>query len=77
MEGKLEILGKYLKFEEIISFYSIFSSIMQTLYSTSDDVQQNCHVLVTTVYNFNLACQHIQLKGNLKYWEQTRHMKKL
>ena len=50
---------------------------LQTLYSIIDYVEQNCHVLVTTLYNFNLACQLTKLKENLKYWEQTRNMKKL
>ena len=50
---------------------------LQTLYSTIDYVEQNCHVLVATMYNFNLACQLTKLKENLKYWEQTRNMKKL
>ena len=77
MEEKLKLLGTYLESEEIISFYPKFLCILQTLHSTSDYVEQNCHVLVTTVYNFNLACQHIYLKENLKYWKQTGNMKKL
>ena len=49
---------------------------LQTLYSTNDYVKRTCHVLVMTLYNFNLACQLIKLKENLKYWEQTRNIKK-
>ena len=30
-----------------------------------------------TLYNLNLACQHIELEENLKYWKQTKNLKKL
>ena len=50
MEGRVEILVTNPKAEEIISFYPIFSCISKTLYSTSDYVEQNCHVLVTILY---------------------------
>ena len=29
-------------------------------------MEQKCHVLVTTLYNLNLACQHILMEGKLK-----------
>ena len=32
---------------------------LQTLYSMSDYIEQNCHVFVTTIYNLNLAGQLI------------------
>ena len=76
MEGKPKILWTNPKSEEIISFYPIFLCILQTLYSISDYIQQNCHFLVTTLYNLNLTCQHIQLKENLNYWKQTTNLKK-
>ena len=64
MEGKPKILGTNPKSEEIISFYPIFLCILRTC---SDYVQQNCHVLVTVIYNLNLACQHKKLEiTNLK-----------
>ena len=40
-------------------------------------IEQNCHVLVTTLYNVNFACQLIYIKENLKYWKETRNMKTL
>ena len=59
MEGKPKILRINPKSEEIISFYPIFLCILQTLYSISDYIEQNCHFLVTTLYNLNLTYQHI------------------
>ena len=50
---------------------------LQTLYSTINYIEQNCRILVTTLYNLNLACQLIKLKENLKYWKETRNIKKL
>ena len=47
MEGKPKISGTNPKPEEITSFYPILLCILHTLYSTSDYVEQNCHVLVT------------------------------
>ena len=41
---------------------------MQTLYSASGCVWQNCHVLVMTLYSLNLPYQHI-IEGNLKLFE--------
>ena len=35
-------------------------------------IEQNCHVLVMTLYNLNLAWQVILLKENITYWKQTR-----
>ena len=58
--------------------YKLLSPIfmlLQTSYSTRN-YEQNCHVLVATIYNLNLACQLILMKKNLKYWEQTRNLKK-
>ena len=34
-------------------------------------------MFVITLHNLNLACQHTQWKENLKYWKQTKHLKKL
>ena len=59
MEGRLKISETYQTSEEIISFYRQF---LQTLYSTSNYIEENCHVLVTSLYNLNLACQHIKWK---------------
>ena len=63
MEGKLKILGRNHKFEEIISLYPIFLCILKTFiqYCSSDYyVEQICHVFVTILfYNLNLACQVI------------------
>ena len=39
---------------------------LQTLYSTSDYIEQNCHVLVTSLCNLSLACQHIKWKEILE-----------
>ena len=50
---------------------------LQTFTEYSDYVEQNCHVLITTFYNLIIAFQLIKLKENLKYWEQTRNLKKL
>ena len=50
---------------------------LQTLYSTIDYLEQNYRILVTTFYKFNLACQLMKWKENLKHWEETRNMKKL
>ena len=44
---------------------------------THEFVEKKSHVLVTTLYNLNLACQHIKWKGNVKYWKQIRNLKKL
>ena len=57
MEGRLNILETYLKSEEIIRFYPQFSCICR-LY-TCDYIEQNGHVLVTTIYNLHLTCQPI------------------
>ena len=68
MEGKPKISGTNPKPEEIINFYPIFLCILQTLYSTSDYVEQNSHVLVTVIYNLST---HI-IEGKLKILE-TNH----
>ena len=38
----------------------------------SGHVEQNCHVLVTTLYIHNIASQLIELEENLKYWGQKK-----
>ena len=73
MEGIVKILETYPKSEEIISFYPHIFVHLQTFIH----VDQNCHVLVTRIYNLNFAWQHIRWKENLKYCEQTRNLKKL
>ena len=47
MEASVKILEIYPKSGEIMSFYPQFSCICRLHYSTSDYVQQNCHVLFT------------------------------
>ena len=53
MDGRVKVLETYPKSEEIISFYPIFSSIYRLLQRY---IEQNCHVLVTTLYNLNFIC---------------------
>ena len=43
MEGRVKIVETYLKSEELLSPICMH---LQALYSTSDYVEQNCHVLV-------------------------------
>ena len=73
--GRVKILQTYPKYKEIANFYPIFSCILHCKLQTY--VEQICHVLVTTLYNLNIACQHIQWNENLKYWEQTLNLKKV
>ena len=75
MEGKLKILETNPKSEKIISFYTIFSCILQILYSTSNYIELDCPALVTILFTLNLTCQHIILE-NLRYWKQTTSLKK-
>ena len=56
MEVKLEILETNKKSEEILHFYLIFGVFMDFY---CDAIKRNVHLLVTTIYNINLACQHI------------------
>ena len=72
MAGRVKILEIYLKSEEIISFYPYFHPFAD-FYKRY--VEQNCHILVTTLYNLNFTCRLIQIKENLKYWTETRNMK--
>ena len=44
---------------EIISFYPIFFVYFQTFILSSGYIEQNCHVLMMTLKNLNLACQDI------------------
>ena len=48
MEGSVKILETYPESEEIISFYP-------HPFADFYNVEENCHVLVTTLYNLNLA----------------------
>ena len=54
MEERVKILEIYTKSEEKKAFSPYFCTFTDF---HSDYVKQNCHVLVTTLYNFNLACQ--------------------
>ena len=54
------MLETHKKSEEIISILSQIFMHLKNLYGTSDYVEQNCHVLVATLYNLNLACQLIK-----------------
>ena len=68
MEGRVKILETYPKSEEIISFYPIFSSIC--IYKRC--VEQNCHVLVTTLYtSISLVSTHIN-EGKLKILDRNK-----
>ena len=65
LEGKPKVLRTCPKTKNY-KLLSHILCILQTLYSTCDYVEQNCHVLVTVIYNLNLASQHIKLKENFK-----------
>ena len=56
IEVKLEILETNKKSEEILHFYLIFGVFLDFYCGA---VKRNIHVLVTILYNLNLACQHI------------------
>ena len=59
---KMEERVKILETYPFVEFYKRF-------------IDENCHVLVTTLYNLNFACQLIKMKENLKYCTETRNMK--
>ena len=66
MEGRVRILETYPKSEEIIKLLSPVFMQLQTLYSTSDYAEQNCHVFVIRLYRFNSAYQLNIIEGILK-----------
>ena len=59
MEGRDKILETYPKSEEITAFLPNFQAFADFINEYCDYVEQNCHVLVTSIYNLNLACQPI------------------
>ena len=77
MNGRVKILEIYPKSEEIMSFYPKFLCFCRLYTVLAITFQQNCHVLVTTLYNLNLTYQQLLQKEILKYWKQTTYLKKL
>ena len=75
MEGRVKVLETYPKCEEIIRFYPNFFAFAD-FYTGRDYIEQKWHVLLLTLYNLSLPCQHIQWKKNIKYWKHTRILKK-
>ena len=59
MEGRVKVLETYQKCEEIIRFYPNFFAFAD-FYTGRDYIEQKWHVLLLTVYNLSLPCQHIQ-----------------
>ena len=54
MEGRVKILETHPKPEDINTFTPHFHVFADFIHA-SDNVEQNCHVLVMTLYNLKLA----------------------
>ena len=59
MEGRDKILETHSKSEEITDFLPNVHAFSDFINEYCDYVEQNCHVLVMSIYNLNLACQPI------------------
>ena len=65
MKGRVRILETYPKSEEIINFIPHFRAFAD-FYTSSDYLEQKCHVLVTRLYNLNLNTYNVSMSTRMK-----------